>query len=93
MKLSSFLVGMFVTATAVAIGTLTLGGTVLSAVLMWFATLVVAQLLYVGLLVTTARISDKGQYPCWQEGGEASVFSKSGEVSDNAVKHSAGPNA
>lgn len=93
MKLSSFLVGMFATATAVAIGTLALGGTMIAAILMWFATLVVAQLLYVGLLVTTARASGQRQTTCRQEGGETSVFSQKGEVADNAVKHSAGPNA
>lgn len=93
MKLSSFLVGMFATATAVAIATLTLGGTLLGAVMMWFATMMVAQLLYVALLVAMARFSGQGDYGCWQDGGATSVFSRQGDLSDTAVKPTSGPNA
>lgn len=93
MKLSSFLVGMITTAMLVAFGTLTLGGTVLSAVMMWFATLMVAQIAYVVLLVVMARVPDDGAYPRWPEGGAASVFGRQGELSDKAAKPSVSRNA
>lgn len=93
MKLSTFLVGMFASATAIAVGMLALGGTFAVAVMMWFATVLLAQVLYVLLLAAMARFSDGSAYPCWQDAGAKGTFARSGDLPDTRAKHSPGHNA
>ncbi len=93
MKLSSFLIGMFVTAGATAIAVLALGGSLIFAVAMWFAALVVAQLLYTALLVAMARFAGDGQHTAWADGGAQGVFAHQGDFAKPVRERSGSPKA
>lgn len=90
MKLSSFLVGMFATATAVSVASLTFGGTFWTAVMLWFCTLLIAQVLYVLYLVLIARFSGDGNR--WTQAKTKSVFARPAELGEGRVNQSSGPN-
>lgn len=93
MKLTSFLIGMLAAATAAAIATLSFGGSLLAALGMWFLTLLVAQILYVALLVGMARFSGAPKHAGWQEAGAQPVFSRPNDLGEGAGGRSSGPNA
>lgn len=93
MKLSSFLIGMLAAATAVAIATLSFGGSLAAAVAMWFATLLVAQILYIALLVGMARFSGEAKHAGWQDSGVQPAFSRTNDLGEGAGGRSSGPNA
>ena len=67
MNLFLFVIGMLAAAIATIVATLVLGGSVMLALTMGFVTLVVAQLLYVLLLLITARMSGTKKQADWAE--------------------------
>ncbi len=91
MKLYSFVIGMLVAAGLAVFATLYVGGSWGSAVLMGIATLVIAQVLYVALLVVLARLSGAGASNALQRGGLMAAFSRRSDIGKGAANTSSAP--
>lgn len=91
MKLSSFLIGMLAAAFGSVFVTLALGGSWMLAVVMCITTLVVAQILYVLLLVLMARWPGAGKKAPWPAARARAFLGRGIDLNKTTTKNSAGP--
>ncbi len=91
MKLYSFVIGMLLTAGLAVLATVYTGGSWGSALLMGLATLVLAQVLYVGLLVVMARLSGVGASSSLARGRLMAAFSRRSDIGKGAANTSSAP--
>lgn len=90
MKLTSFVTGMLGSAGLCGVVILVLGGTWMQALVMGIVTLVVAQVLYIALLLVLARTPGEGQRATWPEAGSKGLLVSQPDVGKNTVKRSSG---
>jgi hypothetical protein len=91
MKLYPFVIGMLVAAGLAVVATLYSGGSWWLALLMGIATLVLAQVLYVALLVAMARLSGATAKSALARGGLLAAFSRRSGIGKGAANTSSAP--
>jgi hypothetical protein len=91
MKLSSFIIGMSASACISGFAAFAVSGSSMLALAMFGVTLVVAQILYVALLVAMSRMNGIGQTASWPEASAQAIFSHQTDLGESRIKRSSSP--